>query len=128
MKARARRSLAAVVAVLCLAGAAGACSDDGEMPGAASNCEELMEGAAVVVRTIVRDLQGKSESDLRAADPDDPFGALQRPLDPYRAKAGELGCDLAELRRAACRAYRDIAPNGPAAEEFLSQMLADCVN
>lgn len=87
-----------------------------------------MEDAADVVRAIVRDLQGKSEADLRAANPDDPFGALSRPLDPHRARAQELGCDRAELRRVACRTYRDIVPTGPAAEEFLAQMLSDCVN
>jgi hypothetical protein len=123
-----RRGLAAVAAVLALVGVAGGCADDGEMPGAASNCEELMEAASDVVRVIVADLQGTSETDLRATNPDDPFGALQRPLDPYRARADELGCDRTELRRAACRTYRDIAPNGPAAEEFLAQMLDDCVN
>lgn len=84
--------------------------------------------AAAVVRGIVRELQGKSEADLRASNPDDPFGPLVAPLEPYRARAAELGCDRSELRRAACRSYRDITPTGPAAEEFLAQMLSDCVN
>ncbi len=123
-----RRFVAAAAAALCLAGVPSGCGDDRRMPAAATTCEQLMTAAADVVRGIVRDLQGKSEADLRAANPDDPFGALQRPLDAYRTRADELGCDRAELRRAACRTYRDIAPNGPAAEEFLSQMIADCVN
>jgi hypothetical protein len=123
-----RRFLAAALVAVCLSGAATGCADDGRVPAAATTCEQLMAAAADVVRGIVRDLQGKSEADLRAENPDDPFGVLQRPLDPYRARADELGCDRAELRRAACRTYRDIAPNGPASEEFLAQVIADCLN
>jgi hypothetical protein len=124
----ARRFVAAAVAAVCLTGVTSGCGDDQRMPAAATTCEQLMTAAAEVVRGIVRDLQGKSEADLRVANSEDPFGALQRPLDPYRTRADELGCDRAELRRAACRSYRDIAPNGPAAEEFLAQMIADCLN
>jgi hypothetical protein len=99
----------------------GACSSaDETSPGAASSCEELVKSAAQLTRTIVRDLQGKTVADLRAANPDAPYAELLQPFDAYRARAEKLGCDQGELRRLACKEYRGIQPNGPVSEEFLA--------
>jgi len=113
--------------VLVLAGVLGACGDDaGNSPASASTCEQLVKGAAQVTRAIVRDLQGKTEADLRATNAADPFAELLRPYDAYRARAVELGCDQAELVRVACQEYQDIEPNGPVAEEFLARVRDTC--
>lgn len=106
----------------------GACSSDAPStsPAGAKTCEELVQRSAALTRAIVRDLQGKTEADLRVANPDDPYGALLRPFDAYRARAQQLGCDQVQLRRLACPEYQDIEPTGPAAEEFLSLVPDTC--
>lgn len=116
---------AAALAVVVLLGA---CSSDGPSTSAAGakTCEELVQRSAALTRSIVRDLQGKTEADLRLANPDDPYGALLRPYDAYRTRADQLGCDQVQLRRLACPEYQDIEPTGPAAEEFLSLVPDTC--
>ena len=109
-----------ILAVICAAGV-GACSNGADTsPQSASSCEELVKSSAQLTRTIVRNLQGKTVADLRAADPSEPYAELLRPFDPYRNRATELGCDTGQLRRLACREYQGIKPNGPVSEEFLS--------
>jgi hypothetical protein len=110
------------MAVVVIPGAGvGACSNDKDTsPAAASSCEELVKSSAQLTRTIVRDLQGKTVADLRAANPEEPYAELLRPFDAYRTRANELGCDQGELRRLACKEYQGIQPNGPVSEEFLS--------
>jgi hypothetical protein len=99
----------------------GACSSsDDASPGAASSCEELVKSAAQLTRSIVRDLQGKTVADLRAANPEQPYAALLQPYDAYRDRAKDLGCDQGQLRRLACKEYQGIQPNGPVSEEFLA--------
>jgi hypothetical protein len=99
----------------------GACSSaDDTSPESASSCEALVKSAAQLTRTIVRDLQGKTVADLRAANPEQPYAELLQPFDAYRTRAGELGCDQVQLRRLACKEYQGIQPNGPVSEEFLS--------
>ena len=119
---------ASVVVALVLAAMVGACSSTPPPTSAAgaSNCEELVERSAALTRSIVRTLQGKTEADLRAANPDDPYGALLQPYEAYRTRADDLGCDQVQLRRLACPEYQDIEPNGPAAEEFLSRVPDTC--
>ena len=110
-----------------LALAAGACgSDSPTSPLSASTCEQLVKRSAQLTRAIVRDLQGKTEADLRAADAAQPFAELLRPYDAYRARAAQLGCDQVQLRRLACAEYQDIEPNGPVAEEFLALVPDTC--
>ena len=121
------RLLAGVVLTVSLVVAAGGCSNaPANSPSSASTCEQLAKGSAQLTRTIVRDLQGKTEADLRATNPAEPFAELLRPYDAYRARAAELGCDLVQLRRLSCEEYQDIEPNGPVAEEFLARVPDTC--
>lgn len=120
--------VATLVLLLALVASLGACSSDAPSTGAAGakTCEELVKRSAALTRSIVRDLQGKTEADLRLANPDDPYGQLLRPYEAFRARATQLGCDTVQLRRLACPEYQDIEPTGPAAEEFLSRVPDTC--
>ncbi len=121
MTSAVRRRLAAVTMVVVAVAGVGACSNDKDTsPAAASSCEELVKSSAQLTRTIVRDLQGKTVADLRAANPEEPYAELLRPFDAYRTRATELGCDQGQLRRLACKEYQGIQPNGPVSEEFLA--------
>ena len=123
MRQPARRRLAAVALAAIAVAGLGACSNETDTsPQSASSCEELVKSAAQLTRTIVRDLQGKTIADLRAANPEDPYAELLRPFDVYQKRAGELGCDQGQLRRLACKEYQGIQPNGPVSEEFLSRV------
>lgn len=126
--ARAALRAALLVGALALGATVAACSSTAPPTSAAgaSNCEELVQRSAALTRNIVRTLQGRTEADLRAANPADPYGALLQPYDAYRTRADELGCDQVQLRRLACPEYQDIEPNGPAAEEFLSRVPDTC--
>lgn len=132
-RARPRRGVAAaraaaVTLALALGAGAAACSTaaPATSPASASNCEELVKRSAQLTRAIVRSLQGKTEADLRATNPEDPYGALLEPYRAYQTRADQLGCDQVQLRRLACPEYQDIEPSGPAAEEFLSRVPDTC--
>jgi hypothetical protein len=118
------RTVAALLSVLAL-GLAG-CSDDGEGPGAADSCDELVEQASGVARGLADQFAGAAVDSLDPGTPDDPFPELTRPFAAYRERAEELGCDEGELRRLACEAYQGIEPTGPAIEEFLADLDTVC--
>jgi hypothetical protein len=109
--------------VLVLAGCGGGGGSDAR---SAKNCEQLVERAVPVVRSVVEDLRGKTSAELVLMDADDPYAELTRPFAPFQARAEELGCDPAELRRLACPAYRSIEPTGPLAREFLARVAEVC--
>ena len=109
-----------VLAAVLTTGAGACSSNDDTSPASAPSCEALVKSAAQLTRTIVRDLQGKTVADLRAANPEQPYAELLQPFDAYRARAKDLNCDPGELRRLACKEYQGIQPNGPVSEEFLS--------
>jgi hypothetical protein len=92
----------------------------------ATSCPELMTRAGRVLDGIVRGLGSKDAEALRAANPDDPFGALTAPFAAFEQRAAELGCDRAELRRLACESYKGVRPQGPAAEQYLARVTESC--
>jgi hypothetical protein len=115
--------MASALLLLAPLGCRGSSSVD---PQGAKNCSELVDRASTVAKQVLHSVAGKSIDDLQAENPGQPYAPLTKPFEPFAARATELGCDTAELRRVACDAYQDLQAKGPVAEEFLSTVLDTC--
>lgn len=119
------RAIGAFAALSATAGLVG-CGDDSSGPDAADSCQELVDEAADVARSLAEEFAGATVESLDPGTPDDPFPQLSEPFVPFRERAAELGCDQGELRRLACDAYKGIEPTGPAIEELLAAIHDVC--
>src|SRR5690606_8089547 len=60
------------------------CGDDGSGPDSADSCQELVDEAADVARSLAEEFAGATVESLDPGTPDDPFPQLSEPFVPFR--------------------------------------------
>ncbi|HIM65362.1 MAG TPA: hypothetical protein EYM46_02155 [Acidimicrobiia bacterium] len=99
-------------------------------PSTASTCAELVEAGRVVAEQVLDRLSDQTMAEVEAADPDNPFSAVDRLMrsEEFEARAFDLGCSGGELEAAACLAYQGLAhrARGDLARQYLAPYFTAC--
>ncbi|MDP6975650.1 MAG: hypothetical protein QF575_03705 [Acidimicrobiales bacterium] len=126
-----RPLLPTVCAVLALGATTVACGSPAVIePADAGDCTELVEAGRAAAERVLERLSGQTMAELEAANPGEPFAAVEHLLrtSELDARADELGCHPEELRVQACEIYGGLAyrARGEVAQDFLDPYLESC--
>ncbi len=111
-------------------GLAGCGSEFVTAPAEAGTCAELVESGRAVAENVLERLSGQTLEELEAANPGDPFAAVDHLLRTaeFEDQAEVLGCQPEELQLQACEIYGGLAyrARGQVARNFLDPYLQSC--